>query len=222
MMSKRIDLTGEKFDRLKVISYVGTNKNGQALWQCECKCGKKIVTKGKYLRNGDTKSCGCLVKEVASKRMNERNTKHGKRNTRLYAIWHGMKQRTQEKTNKAYEKYGGRGIKLCEEWNDFNKFEKWALENGYMHSLTLDRKDNDGDYCPQNCRWTTYKTQANNRSNNVVIEYNGETKTVSQWAEEKGLRSDTLRSRLNRGWDITNALETPVQGKMQGTNRIKK
>ena len=187
-MSKRIDLTGQKFERLKVIRYAGTKK-GCALWECQCKCGKKIITKGKYLRNGDTKSCGCLIKELAIERMKQRNTTHGMRNTRLYAIWHGMKQRTLEQTNKAYENYGGRGIEICEEWKNFEKFKQWALKNGYEDGLTIDREDNNGDYCPENCRWATYKTQANNRSNNVLIEYNGETKTVSQWAEEKGIRN---------------------------------
>ena len=211
-MSKRIDLTGQKFERLKVIRYAGTKK-GCALWECQCKCGKKIITKGKYLRNGDTKSCGCLIKELAIERMKQRNTTHGMRNTRLYAIWHGMKQRTLEQTNKAYENYGGRGIEICEEWKNFEKFKQWALKNGYEDGLTIDREDNNGDYCPENCRWATYKTQANNRSNNVLIEYNGETKTVSQWAEEKGIRNDTLRLRLKRRWSIAKALETPARKK---------
>ena len=211
-MSKRIDLTGQKFERLKVIRYAGTKK-GCAMWECQCKCGKKIITKGKYLRNGDTKSCGCLIKELAIERMKQRNTTHGMRNTRLYAIWHGMKQRTLEQTNKAYENYGGRGIEICEEWKNFEKFKQWALKNGYEDGLTIDREDNNGDYCPENCRWATYKTQANNRSNNVLIEYNGETKTVSQWAEEKGIRNDTLRLRLKRGWSIAKALETPARKK---------
>lgn len=131
---------------------------------------------------------------------------------KLYAVWNGMKARTENKKNPAFPQYGGRGIKLCEEWQEFENFRIWALDNGYADGLSIDRIDNDGDYCPQNCRWADIETQANNKRTSRKIEYNGEIKTVNQWAKEFGINRGTLTSRLNRGMTITEAIETPIKG----------
>lgn len=210
-MSKRIDLTGQKFDRLKVISYVGTNNRREALWKCECKCGNVKIILGSSLRNGKTKSCGCLNSEKSRKKLHDYNITHGESRTRLYTIWNNMIQRVQNEKNKRYKDYGGRGIQVCEEWKKFENFRKWALENGYANKLTLDRKNNDGEYSPENCRWTDWETQNNNKQQSRKLKYKGETKTVTQWAKIMGLSRETLKDRINAGWTIEKALETPVR-----------
>ncbi|MEY8517192.1 AP2 domain-containing protein [Lachnospiraceae bacterium 29-84] len=212
-MSKRIDLTGQKFERLKVISYAGMNKNRKALWECECKCGNVKIILGESLRLGKTKSCGCLSNEKASKALHDFNTTHGESRTRIYTIWNNMMQRVLNKNNKRYKDYGGRGIGICEDWKDFENFRKWALVNGYNDELTLDREDNDGDYCPQNCRWVDWDTQRNNKQQSRKINYKGETKTITQWAKECGISRETIRDRINAGWSIEKALETPARKK---------
>lgn len=127
---------------------------------------------------------------------------HGGKGEHLYQIWCAMKQRCYNPNNKRYDSYGGRGITICDEWlNDYPAFRKWAIENGYEDNgkLSIDRIDNDGNYEPNNCRWADIITQANNRSSNIVIEYNGKTQTLRQWSEETGISMDALYSRYRAG-----------------------
>jgi hypothetical protein len=144
--------------------------------------------------------------------------KHGMAHTKIYRVYCRMKQRCYDQNVKEYKHYGGRGIKVCAEWlDDFMEFYKWATENGYKEGLTIDRKDVNGNYEPNNCMWVDRKAQNNNTRANRYITYNGETHTMAQWAEIKGLKLQTLANRLNiYGWDIERALnEKAVVGKNQ-------
>lgn len=190
---KRIqkDLTGKKFGRLTVIGFNRIQK-GSYRWACECECGNVVSVPYSRLMRGETKSCGCILREL--------KTKHGKSNTRLYTAWENMKTRCYNPNDDFYADYGGRGIKVCDEWlDDFTSFYKWSMENGYKSHLTIDRIDNNGDYSPDNCRWVDLKTQGRNKRNNVQVTINGETKTLSEWAESEGINQKTLFTRYYRG-----------------------
>ena len=134
----------------------------------------------------------------------------------IYAIWQSMKTRCLCKSNKRYKDYGGRGIIICQEWLIFQEFRKWSMENGYKKGLSLDRIDNNGNYCPENCRWTDYMTQANNKRTNKIIEYKGIKLTEAQWAEKLGIKLGTLSSRINKlHWPLDMALSTEKNTKLK-------
>ena len=205
-MGKLIDLTGREFERLKVVERAGADDSGRAIWKCECKCGKVHYTTGTCLRNGQAKSCGCLHNEMIADQ-GRKNKTHGEKSTKLYRHWSAMKSRCYNENNIRYHRYGGRGITVCPEWTEsFETFRDWALANGYRDGLTLDRNDTNGPYSPENCRWATQKEQQNNRMNNRLLEHDGETKTLQQWAEETGIDRRTIQSRLSRGWSLSRAL----------------
>lgn len=204
------DLTGLKFERLTVIERVADHvePSGRrvAMWKCVCDCGSVVTVNGKHLKKGDTKSCGCLQREHPN------GTTHGLRKTPLYSVWAGMKSRCacKNETSVSFKNYYSRGIKVCKEWqDDFKAFYDWAMANGYRKGLTLDRINNDGNYEPNNCRWTTRKEQQNNRRVNRLITYKGRTQTLTQWAEEYGISANVLSGRLLKmGWDFEKAITT--------------
>lgn len=199
---KRKDLTNKTFTRLYVLTYA-FSKNGRAFWHCKCDCGNEKDISAKELLRGTTRSCGCLRSEVASKSMK----KHGATDTRLYHIWCSMKQRCENPTSEKHLRdYKKRGITICKEWHDFINFQNWALTCGYDDALSIDRIDNNGNYCPENCRWVDNITQANNKRNNVRLTYNNKTQTIAQWAKELGMKYNALDERLRKGWSIEKAL----------------
>lgn len=140
----------------------------------------------------------------------EMNTTHGKSDTRLYRIYCGIKQRCKNSNSKDFHNYGARGIELCMEWDDsFENFFAWAMNNGYKDKLSIDRIDNNGNYCPTNCRWATVKKQARNRRTNHNVTINGVTRTAIEWAETNGIKKQTILSRLRRGWSGEEILSAP-------------
>lgn len=206
-MGRVINLTGDRFGRLTVLNRVGKDKYNNVMWECKCDCGKTIITRGSNLRNGKTKSCGCLHIESA-RSLSKLNTKHNKINTRLYHIWQCMKSRCYYKRNNRYKYYGERGIKVCNEWlNDFMSFYTWSISHGYKDNLTIDRIDCNGNYEPNNCRWTSNKQQQRNKHNNRNITIQGETHCLSEWCDILGLNVNTVNTRLRRNWSIERALE---------------
>lgn len=183
-------MISKKYGRLTVKEYAGNDKWRAAMYLCECECGNKVTIRGEHLRSGHTESCGCLH--------SERSRKHGLRKNRLYSIWNTMINRCTNQERKGSHLYVGRGIKVCEEWEDITNFIKWA-EPGYREGLTLDRKDNNGDYEPDNCRWATPKEQARNTRRNINILHNGAVKTLAEWAEISGIKYATLLYRHHLG-----------------------
>lgn len=204
-MAKKIkDLTGQRFGMLTAVS-ISHRKGTRTYWNCKCDCGRTRVVSGDHLKRMDNTDCGCTRKHISYSK------KHGMSDSRLYTIWALMKYRCNNPNRKEYADYGGRGIRVCKEWNDPQNFIDWALNNGYSDDLTLDRIDNNSGYCPENCRWVTKSVQMNNRRTCRYITHNGETKTISQWAKEKGMRYIQLKRRIdNYGWSIERALDEPL------------
>lgn len=247
------NLVGEKFGKLTVLEYYGKNEKGYHLWKCKCDCGNYAIVNNKSIKNGHTKSCGCIhrakdltgkkfgnltvVKKVERKNRSnqwlckcdcgkevvcyqynlERGTStscgclrsyyakktrscHGESTGKLYKKWSSIKTRCYNKNTPCYKNYGGRGIKMCDEWLDFWNFREWAYKNGYSEGLTLERIDVNGNYEPSNCKWIPMEEQAINKRNNSFIEYGGKRQTISQWSKELGVGKEVLSYRYRAGW----------------------
>lgn len=163
---KTYSIEGKKFNRLLAIKFVKCDRNHRAIWIFRCDCGKEKQIRADVVKSGESKSCGCYSMEVAKKHVRDYLTKHGMYKSRVYSCWSCMMQRCKNPNQKHYANYGGRGIKVCREWHDASTFIKWALAHGYRDDLTLDRINNDGNYTPPNCRWSTRKEQAKNTRRN--------------------------------------------------------
>ena len=175
-----VDMKGKRFGNLVVVKRLRNDKYGNAMWDCVCDCGNSYTAKGQSLRNGHVKSCGCLQRKTAQKL----SYIHGESRTILYKRWHAMKQRCENKNSSSYKDYGGRGIKICDEWKDFMVFKEWAINNGYKKELTIERVDVNGDYSPKNCVFATRAEQNRNTRRNIRILVNGKIKTISEIARD--------------------------------------
>ena len=177
------------------------------MWKCKCECGGSPIVSGRNLRTGNSKSCGC-TRYVARRGP----FKHGEGGTRLYKIWACMKSRClNSKDVEKFKLYGGRGITVCNEWsNDYMVFRNWALSNRYAENLTIDRIDNNGNYCPENCRWIPHKEQCMNRRSNHWVTENGETLSILQWANKLGVSHSLIITRLKNGGSVYDGVENPL------------
>ncbi len=197
---KKRNLKGQKFGNLTVIKEHGRDKYKNVLWECLCDCGEKTIVTSGNLVTGHTKSCGCLQKTSTILS----NTKHGyarrgKNHSRLYSIWSGMTQRCQNPKSNSYKNYGERGISVCKDWENFENFKDWSLQNGYQESLSIDRIDVNGDYCPKNCKWSTRIEQANNKRSTKRYLFNKENLTVAEISSKYNLKYEKTRELINVG-----------------------
>lgn len=200
------DLSGKEFNRLTVLNFAGYRK-GKAWWCCVCVCGVVKNYRAAFLLREDIKSCGCLQRELASKK---RKT-HGKTKTVEYRVWYHMIARCHTRTDKAYHNYGGRGITVCDAWR--KSFETFLSDMGPRpgKAYSIERKDNNGPYSKENCIWTTKKEQQRNRRNNFFLTYKGETLCLTSWAERLRMHKTTISARKRRGDTDEEALSRPVR-----------
>ena len=201
------DLAGHIYGLWTAIERAGRRGN-DATWHCRCRCGTEREVSGAHLVSGKSRSCGCTRTETQRAAV----TTHGMEKTRIYKIWQQMKQRCSNPKAPNYAEYGGRGIRVCQEWED--SFESFFSDMGHPPSddHTLDRRENDGHYTKLNCRWATRSEQQRNKRNSRSITFRGETKNVVEWAELYGLHYTTLAKRVfHLGWDIERALTTPTR-----------
>ena len=229
-MGKVIDMTGWKMwehgvpdSRWEVIKRapdkIEPSGRHRVMWECKCQCGDTIFTiDANTLRSGKSKSCGCYSKDLNS----QQNSTHHKSTERIYKTWIHMKARCNNPNIENYKDYGGRGIKVCDEWiNSFETFYTWATENGYQDNLTIERKDVNGDYCPQNCKWATQREQANNRRTNVFIIRDGITLTLKQWCEKLDANYKIVHERIKRGWSVEDAIKYKQNRRSRIGNKVK-
>lgn len=203
------DLTNQKFGRLTATKSIGSNKNKQRVWYCVCDCGNIKNVVAADLLSGNTRSCGCLHDEGAS----ERFGKHHGAGTILYRTWKNMKQRCYKPNNKKYCNYGGKGVRICEQWlNDFGSFQEWSHQNGYKEGLTIERKDPNGNYEPANCKWIPFSEQHLNKSNAVKITIEGKEHYLKELAEQYNIPYVTLWQRYKNGWDLNILFKPPRYG----------
>lgn len=195
-------MVGKTFDHLTVtrLRYVRRGRCVDLMADCVCKCGKTIVTRVSGIVNKTTRSCGC------------RKMKHGLAHTKLYAVWLNMRNRCYNENVRAYARYGARGITVCDEWKDeFIPFMRWALSHGWNESLQIDRIDNNGQYCPDNCRFVTRSENVRNREVSEKITFNGETHHIVEWAKILGVSVTALHNRRVRGWSKDKIFTVPVK-----------
>lgn len=209
---KKVDLAGERFGRLTVLYETGERKHRKIIWHCKCDCGNEVDVISACLLSRHTTSCGCFHRE----RLMERNTKHGMscrgKTYSLYGVWQGMLNRCRNFNTSHYHCYGGRGIIVCNEWQEFIPFYDWAMANGYQEGLEIDRVDVNGNYEPSNCRWVTHQKNSRNRRDTARIEWQNELWALCDLADRYGINRKVLYDRIFRyHWDIERALTQPVR-----------
>ena len=194
---------GDKFNRLTAIKFSYRNAHGSQHWFFRCDCGNEKIIMVDNVKRSKSKSCGCLKKEQG-KKLGEINLKHGMTKTRTFKSWGNLKQRCLNKNDKGYKNYGGRGIKVCDEWLEFENF--YCDMGECPAGKSIDRKNNDKGYYKSNCRWATREEQNNNKRNNRFLIYDGKKQTTRQWARELGINPNTISTRIYRGWSVERAL----------------
>lgn len=202
---------GTVFGRLTVLRKA-ESKHKLSRSVCLCSCGNEVTVYNFSLRDGDTKSCGCLLRD---KHLVHGGCTRGNR-SRLFNIWSGMKDRCENPNSKIFRYYGGKGVAVCDEWHRFEVFRDWAMANGYRDDLSIDRIDVNGSYCRENCRWVTKKDQCRNRSSNVLIEINGEKRSLMEWCELFGFPYKTAYDRYHRGKVGMDLFAPIAKGKNKG------
>jgi hypothetical protein len=198
-MGRLMDLTGQRFGRLVALEIVGKDRHGKIVWLCKCDCGNYHKTTTEQLRKGITTSCGCYHREIVAE-LGRKGKKHGLLDSHLdiYRVWTGIKTRCNNPNSKDYKNYGGRGIKVCSEWeNDPAAFAEWALSHGYKKGLQIDRIDNDKGYSPDNCQFITCAENVRKKPNTVVLTVNGLTMTAYQWGIYLGHDKNYIRRKYN-------------------------
>lgn len=213
-MPKFTDLTGNRFGYLTVLNRAANATDGKTQWLVKCDCGNTCIVRARSLITGDTKSCGCLKDKVDREKLDLAHKAiktHGLSRTRIYRTYHGMISRCYNPKNDDYDHYGGRGITVCEDWLLNPKdFFKWALNNGYADDLTIERKDNEKGYSPDNCRFIPRADQAKNRRCSTLLTIDEKAQTLSDWAREAGIKQTTLSYRINCGMSPKEAISREV------------
>ena len=200
--SKVHDLTGKKFGLLTVIGLAETDTR-KTYWVCKCDCGNMKTVRSDSLLCGAIKSCGCIKRKQDEVNLTK-NHRHKMSGTRIYSEWQGMKGRCYNKGNARYADWGGRGIEVCEQWrNSFESFYTWAMANGYQDNLTIDRIDNNGNYCPENCRWVGQQEQCRNRRSNINLTIGNSTRTLMEWCEIFQVDYANVNARYHRNKNAT-------------------
>ncbi len=192
----RKDKVGLKFGKLTVLERA-SEIGERTKYKCKCDCGNIVIVDGCNLSTGATKSCGC-IRKLSTKML---KLSHGQCGTKLYRCWRNMIDRCENPNNKEYKNYGNRGIQVCKEWHDFDKFYNWALSSGYNDILTIERIDVNKGYFPNNCTWADLYTQARNRTDNVKIKFNGKEMILTDWAKEVGINERTIKKTIRKRMD---------------------
>ena len=204
-MPRLQDLTGQTFGRLTVIVRGETRLIGRTHWRCSCDCGNVVSVDMARLKNGSTKSCGCLRKEITGKL----SASHGLSKGKLYKVHQSMIRRCHNPKDAGFYKYGARGISVCDRWR--KSVENFVEDMGYPQTgQSIDRIDNNGDYCFENCRWADSKMQSRNRRNNHFVTLNCSTRTIAEWSEVTGIKQSLISFRLKKGWSPERALSVVI------------
>lgn len=206
----------QRFGRAVFLEDMGSDPAKGRMWKCECDCGTVFTARSRFLRSGKTQSCGCLMRD----RVSERFTTHGMYLSNEYIVWAAAKQRCTNPKSPIFHHYGGRGITMCDRW--LESFPAFFADMGPRPSPkhTIERRDNESGYCPENCVWATMSEQMSNTRRTRILDYDGKQLPLCEWAEIMGIDPMNLRSRLQSGWSVERALTTPVKTKKVAAPRV--